>query len=73
MIARQRFVNALRGLGYTFQERKKRVEIFRKTGGLHRVMLNTHRQLAEPYVKSVLCQCGVSPEQADRIIADLRA
>ena len=71
MIARQRFVNLLRKLDYSFKDRTKRVEIYRKNGGTHRVLLNTHKFFAEPYVRSVLHQCGVKPDQIEKYVKEL--
>ncbi len=72
MIDRQRFVNLLRKLGYTFNVKHKRVEIWRKTGGTHRVELTTHKFFAEPYVRSVLRQCGLKPDEIEKYLRELK-
>jgi hypothetical protein len=68
-ISRQCVVNKLRSLGYTFKERKKCVEIWRKPGITHRVLLDTRRELSPLYVKKTLFYCKVPAHEIEAFIA----
>ncbi len=68
MISRQCVVNKLREIGYSFKERKKRVEIWRKAGITHRVLLDTRKELSQLYVRAILHSCGVPATQIETFI-----
>jgi hypothetical protein len=61
VIPRQHFVNKLRRLGYTFHDRTKRVEVYKK--GVEYVSIPTHRKIAELTVRHTLRQCGCSEQE----------
>ncbi len=69
-IPRQHFVNKLRRLGYSFSDRTKRVELYKKPG--HFVSVPTHRNLAEPTVRSILRQCGCGEAEIQSFIDSAR-
>ena len=73
MISRGRFVNLLRTPGYSYHDRTKRTEIYRKTGGVHRVFLTLRQNLSESYASSILLQCGLTPSQVQERIRELKA
>lgn len=63
-IPREHFVNKLRSLGYSFHDRTKRVEVYKK--GIDYVSIPTHKKVCELTVRHILRQCGCSePEIAD--------
>jgi hypothetical protein len=67
-ISRQCVINKLRELGYSFHERKKRVEIWRRSGSTHRVLLDTRKILSELYVRTTLGYCGISRNEIEEFI-----
>jgi len=51
MISTRCLVNKLRELGYTFKDRRHRVDLWRKEGGTHIVTLPRKNQLSEITVR----------------------
>jgi len=72
-ISRQHLINKLRALGYSFKGRGKCTELWRKTGGTHRVNLDTRSRLSELYVRTLLRQCDVKPDEIEAFLASARA
>lgn len=60
MVHRDAFINKIRDLGYAYKDNKKRVSIWRKTGGTHFISLPHTKLLEDWYVMSVLRQAGES-------------
>jgi hypothetical protein len=73
VIARSRFINKLRELEYTFKDRQKRTELWRKRGGTHRVSIPLNEQLEDEYVSHVLRQCGCADEEIKKFIGSERS
>jgi len=67
-ISRERVVNKLRELGYTFKERKKCIEIWRKAGSTHRVLLDTRKQLSPLYVRGTFMCCKVPADEIEAFV-----
>jgi hypothetical protein len=68
MIPRECFVNKLRELGYTFKDRRKTNELWRKKGGTHCVILHTPKLLPCAYVAAVLRSCKVPEKEVTSFI-----
>lgn len=60
MIPRERLINKLRELGFTFDRQADRVELYKKKGDTQRVTVRRKDCLAEETVKQTLAQCGMS-------------
>lgn len=73
MILRQRFVNKLRELNYTYKTRQKRTELWRRRGGTHYASVPLSDLLEEEYVTSTLRQAGCPEEEIRSFIAAARA
>lgn len=71
MIARDRLINKLRELGYTFKRDAWRVSIWKK--GTHRVEVRKKDFLEEETVRQMLRQCGCEREEIDRFIGECRS
>ena len=69
-ISRQHVVNKLRELGYRFKERKKCIEIWRKPGITHRVLLDTRKELSPLYVRKTLLYCKVPINEIEIFIGE---
>lgn len=67
-ISRQCVVNKLREIGYSFKERRKCVEIWRKKGITHIVLLDTRKSLSELYVATTLAYCKVPSSEIHAFI-----
>jgi hypothetical protein len=72
MLKRQCVINKLREIGYSFSDRTKRVEMYKKDGGAQRVMIAIRDKLSESAVRSILRQCGCSVREVERFIADAK-
>ncbi len=66
VIPRSHYINKIRDLNYTFKERKKRVELWRKRGSTHYISVPHTELLEEDFVISTLRQAGCAD-------ADIRA
>jgi hypothetical protein len=73
VISKKHFINKLRELGYTFKDRQKRTELWRKKGGTHSVDVPLTNEVSEMYVKSALHQCGLSETEIQAFIRDAKA
>jgi len=69
MIPRQRFVNKLRSLGYSFKDRTKRVELYRKDGTTEIVAIPTHKLILEETARQILRQCGCNQPEIEAFIS----
>ena len=58
MISRQQFIKKLREMGYAHKVDRKKVSMWRRTGGTHIVPLPHTKFLSETSVTSILRQCG---------------
>lgn len=68
MIARKSLLNALRRLGFSFEQRTKRVEFWHKRGTTYRLPLPTHIVFSEEAVRGILQLCGAPPSEIDEFI-----
>ena len=68
MIERHQFIAKLRELGYSYKKDTKRGQLYRKTGGTHRVWLPSTKLLDPVYVRSTLNQIECSPEDIEAFI-----
>jgi hypothetical protein len=69
MIPRDHFINKIRGLGYTFKDRLKRVEMWRRRGSTHYIPVPHTQFLEEPFVANALRQAGCSDSDIKNFIA----
>jgi hypothetical protein len=72
MISRQCLINKLREIGYSFKERKKCVEIWRKLGTTHIVLVDIRKELSELYVFTTLQYCKLPKSEINSFIQDSR-
>jgi hypothetical protein len=73
VIPRERLINKLRELNYTFRTQTLKSQLWRKKGGTHCVWLpRKENPLSETYVRNVLRQCGVDQEEIERFIGQNR-
>jgi hypothetical protein len=71
MILKDTFVNKIRALGYTFKSQHKRIRIWRKTGGSHRIFVPLCKLLEDEYVRSQLNQtCLMTREEIEQFISE---
>jgi hypothetical protein len=73
MISAKHFVNKLRALGYRFKDRRHRVDLWRKEGGTHCVMVPRKNQVSEVFVRSALRQCGLEEYEIQEFLDSARA
>ncbi len=60
MVRRDALINKIRAIGYAYKDTKKRISLWRKTGGTHFISLPHTELLEDSYVMSVLRQAGES-------------
>ena len=68
MVERTEFIRELRRLGYSYKETKKRVDLWRKKGDTHKVLLPRRDLLTISYVRTTLKQIGCSDEEIEAFI-----
>lgn len=69
MIPRDVFINKLRELGYKYKGQSDKVQMWRKNGGTHSIVIRRKEDpLSETYVRSVLHQCKCSDEEIEKFI-----
>ncbi len=73
MISTKRFVNKLREIGYSYKDRTKRMEVYRKDGGTHIVMVPRKTQVTELWAINTLKQCGCTDDEITDFIRDCRS
>jgi len=69
MISRQQVMARLREANYTFVERAKHTELWRKKGSVERVFLTRRDYLDDEEVIVVLTQAGLSQQQVQAFLA----
>ena len=70
MIKRKRFLSEIRELGYSFKKRRKRTELYRKSGTTDYIHLPRTALLHETYVRHTLRFAGLSDEQIRNFISE---
>jgi hypothetical protein len=74
MVPRERLINKLRELNYTYVNQTDKSVLWRKRGGTHCVWLRRKENpMSETYVANVLRQCGMSSPDIETFIAQTRA
>lgn len=73
MIKRSHLINKLKGLGYRFSDQSQRVEIFRKRGSTHRIILHKTDWVSEEFARSILRQADCDRAEIDKFIREARA
>ena len=74
MVPRERLINKLRELGYTYRDQTLRSQLWRKRGGTHYVWIPKKEDpVSETYVRNLLRQCGMQPADVDTFIGACRA
>ena len=66
MIPREKFINKLRELGYTFKRDCDRTYLWRR--GVHRVFVPKKSTVSEEWARQTLRQCGVSDAEIDKFV-----
>ncbi len=70
MVPRERFINKLRELKYSFKSQTDKTAEWKKNGSTHRVYIRRKEDpLSEEYVRSTLRQCGCKDADISRFIA----
>ena len=72
MIPRQHFLNKIRQLNYSFKRQTKRVDLYKKQGGTHRIFLPQVKELEDEFVKSSLKHAGCDEEEINAFIASCK-
>ena len=73
MVRREKFVNKIRSLGYTFKSQQKRTYLYRKAGGTHYIPVPKADLLEDEFVNSSLRQAGCSQDEIRAFLADAKA
>ncbi len=68
MVRRENYINKIRSLNYTYKDRQKRTDLWRKVGGTHYISVPLADLITEEFVRSSLRQAGESPEAIDSFI-----
>lgn len=66
MIAREKFINKLRELGYSYSRDCDRTTMWRR--GTHRVFVRKTAAVREAWVRATLQQCGLDSEAIEVFI-----
>lgn len=69
MIPKSRYINKIRELGYTFKDRQKRTELWRKQGGVHFISVPIRDLLEEQFVALTLRQAGCTIDEINLFIS----
>lgn len=73
MVPRERLINKLRALNYTYADQTDKSVLWRKKGGTHCVWLKRKEDpMSVTYVSNVLRQCGVTEQDIGIFIAQNR-
>jgi hypothetical protein len=72
MVRRENYINKIRSLNYTYKDRQKRTDLWRKVGGTHYISVPLCDLLAEEFVRSTLRQAGESPEAIETFVASTK-
>jgi hypothetical protein len=62
LVSRDQVVKRLRDDGWSFKERAKRTEMYRKPGSTQRLFIPLCNRLSEVQVRVILQQAGLSPD-----------
>jgi hypothetical protein len=74
MVPRERLINKLRELNYTYADQTDKSVLWRKRGGTHCVWLRRKEDpLSETYVANVLRQCGMALPDIEAFLAQTRS
>lgn len=73
MITRERFVNKLRELNFTFIRQADKVELWRQKGTALRVTVPRRDLIPEAHVHGQLRMCGVSEPEILSFLRDARS
>ena len=69
MIPNDALINALNGLNFSFKRQADRVMMYKKNGATDRVSVRRVTLHDDDYVRILLKQAGMSPEDIERFIA----
>ena len=68
-IIRERFINKIRELGYTYRDKKKRVELWRRPTPMHAIPVPLPNLLSDEFVRSALKQSGLTMAEIENFIS----
>ena len=73
MVPRERLINKLRELNYTFSTQTLKSQLWRKRGGTHCVWIPRKEDpVSETYVRNLLRQCDVGAPDIETFIGQYR-
>ena len=72
MVPRQSFINKLREIGYYYKNKQKRTELWRRTGGTHRMFIPLNHLLEDETAASLLRQAGCGEEDIQKFLASAK-
>jgi len=70
VIPREKVVNALRTLKFSFKRQTDRVEMYKQNGTTLRVQLSKRSMLDVDYAKCLLRSAGMAPEKIEQFIRE---
>ncbi len=73
MISKSHYINKIRSIGYTYKDRQKRTELWRKKGSTHYISVPLTDLLEEEFVISSLRQTGCKEEEIKVFIASAKS
>lgn len=68
-VSRTQVVKRLRDAGFTFKEKGKHAELWRKRGSVERVFVNLRDEFDEQMIKVTLSQAGLTSQQIREFLA----
>lgn len=73
MIQKSHYINKIRSLGYTYNSRQKRTDLWRKRGGTHYISVPQNKLLEEEFVVSSLRQAGCTNDEIKAFMASAKS
>ncbi len=69
MVRRERYINKIRELNYSYKSQQKRTYLYRKVGGTHYISVPMADWLEDEFVRSSLRQAGCGDAEITAFIA----
>jgi hypothetical protein len=73
LIPKEHLVNKIRMLGYRFQRKTDRVELYRHPVTMHRLAIPAKDSLDPDFVRATLYQAGMTKEQIEQFVGECSA
>ena len=72
MVPNAALINFLRReLNYTFKRQTERVDVYKKRGGTHRVLIKKNASHTPEYARSILRSVGMDDEAIERFLSQV--